>query len=160
MGKSTGCAKCADRSHKTTHGESKTRLFHIWSGIKDRCLNERCGSYRDYGGRGISICAEWANDYAAFRDWAMANGYRETLTIDRIQVEGNYEPGNCRWATKSEQSNNKRSTIFVVVDGERVSLTQAARSQDRFSLSAVRNRYRKFGDPYAALGISPPKAAA
>ena len=90
------------------HGESKTRLYLIWHHIKDRCLNSNHKFYEYYGGRGITICPEWTNDYIAFRDWALNNGYQKGLEIDRIKTNGNYESNNCRWATHKENCNNRR----------------------------------------------------
>jgi hypothetical protein len=77
--------------------------------MKDRCNNSQDARYKDYGGRGVVVCNEWLNNYEAFRDWATANGYNDNLTIDRINNDGNYEPGNCRWATTIVQQRNKRA---------------------------------------------------
>lgn len=98
----------SDHLGSLTHGQSKTRLFRIWKGIKRRCLSPSANGYDHYGGRGITICDEWQNSFEAFQDWALANGYQEDLSIDRINVNGNYEPSNCRWATSSEQRANQR----------------------------------------------------
>lgn len=97
--KSCGCLR---------HGLRHTRLYTIWSHMQQRCENPKHNRYHLYGGRGISICPEWRNDFYVFYEWAMCNGYKDTLTIDRINPDGNYEPQNCRWATVSEQNRNRR----------------------------------------------------
>lgn len=98
-----------------------TRIHRIWSGMKQRCYNPSCKEYRIYGGRGIRICDEWIDKKSGsrtFYNWAKANGYRADLSIDRIDVNGNYCPENCRWATRKQQGRNKRTTIMIEFDGK------------------------------------------
>ena len=108
-----------------THGLSHTRLYRIYCGMKTRCFNENCEAYPYYGGRGITICDEWLYNFENFYNWAMENGYRDSLSIDRINNDGNYCPENCRWATDSEQANNKSTSHFIYYGGDRYTLAQS-----------------------------------
>lgn len=97
--------------------EGESRLYNIWSGIRDRCLNRNNSDYPDYGGRGITICEEWSNNFETFRDWALDNRYRDGLTIDRIYNNASYSPENCRWITMKEQARNKRNNVLLEIGG-------------------------------------------
>ena len=109
-----------------THGNSNTRLHRIWTGMKTRCYNSNSTKYKLYGGRGIMVCDEWKDDFQAFHDWSIANGYREGLSIDRIDVNGDYCPENCRWATAKEQQNNRANNIKLDFMGEERTLQEWA----------------------------------
>ena len=93
---------------RKTQGGRKNRLYNIWIAMKQRCYYPQKKGYENYGGRGITVCDEWLHDFVAFRNWALSHGYADTLSIDRIDVNGNYEPSNCRWATAKEQRANQR----------------------------------------------------
>ena len=113
LGRTKSCG-CIHREglvvRNTIHGKYHTRLHGIWNCMKQRCNNPNNQKYKDYGGRGIKVCDEWLNDFQSFYNWAMANGYADSLSIDRIDVNGNYEPSNCRWATVMEQRHNRRDS--------------------------------------------------
>ena len=108
--KSCGClrAELLAEHNKPKHGGTKTRLYNIWRGMKKRCYVPSAHAYDKYGGRGITVCDEWKNDFGAFHDWALTHGYREDLTLDRKDNDKGYSPENCRWATWLLQGNNKR----------------------------------------------------
>lgn len=129
-GQTQSCG-CLAREHSairaTRHGESDSRLYHIWTGMKQRCYNPKAKSYKDYGGRGITVCDEWKDNFQAFYDWAMANGYDDMLSIDRINSNDIYNPLNCRWATMEEQQNNKRNNHLLTYKGETLTVNQMAR---------------------------------
>lgn len=130
--RSCGCRKgnyITDK--KTKHGMSKnSRIYRIYSKMKCRCCNPTNPAYKNYGGRGIKVCDEWLdkdNGFINFYNWAVQNGYQNDLSIDRIDVNGNYEPSNCRWATDIEQANNKRSNHYLVYKGEKHTVIEWSR---------------------------------
>jgi len=131
MTKSCGCWNLdVLRERSTKHGYSKrghkNRIYWIWGHIKSRCNSPSNPDYANYGGRGISICEEW-KDFNAFLKWASSTGYHEGLSIDRIDVNGNYEPSNCRWANDSEQANNKRNNHIEIYNGKPHTLAELSR---------------------------------
>lgn len=106
--KSCGCWNSERTATKNrSHGNSHTRLYRIWQAMHDRTSNSRASNYKYYGARGISVCASWS-DFEPFMAWALKNGYAKSLSIDRIDNDGNYEPTNCRWATQTQQVRNSR----------------------------------------------------
>lgn len=107
--------------------DGEERLHNIWALMKYRCNTESSPDYPLYGARGVTVCPEWMSSFAAFRDWALANGYRDDLTIDRRKNDGNYCPENCRWATAAEQARNRRDNVFIELDGERKTVSEWAR---------------------------------
>jgi hypothetical protein len=90
------------KRQQRNESRNRRRLYAIWYGIKYRCYCKHNKDYKRYGGRGITVCAEWQNSYEAFETWALANGYQPDLCVDRINNDGNYEPGNCQWLTRGE----------------------------------------------------------
>lgn len=102
------------------------RLYAIWSGMRQRCENPNCTKYPNWGGRGIAVCDEW-HDFAKFQDWAVSNGYDKELSIDRIDVNGNYQPDNCRWVTSVVQMNNQRANRRIEVSGETRTIAEWSR---------------------------------
>ena len=110
------------------HNMSHTRVYNIWHTMIQRCYYSKHKSYDSYGGRGITVCDEWRGEHGAenFIEWALSNGYRDDLTLDRIDPNGNYEPSNCRWATRKEQANNTRKNHFLTFDGKTQTVAQWA----------------------------------
>lgn len=117
--KSCGCLHSDVLAKRNeTHGLSKTRQFSIWQSMIQRCYNPNTKFYERYGGRGITIYDEWKNDFKAFYDWSLQNGYQDNLTIDRIDNNKGYEPTNCRWSTQKEQCENRSTTRLFEVNGQ------------------------------------------
>jgi len=125
---SCGCLfseQLAARNSK--HGLSNTKLCSTWRAMKGRCYNPNCRAFKNYGGRGIGVCDEWRNDLEAFYNWSMANGYQDNLSIDRIDVNGDYSPNNCRWTTKIVQANNTRSNHLLEYEGRTQTIAEWSR---------------------------------
>ena len=122
---SCGCFQ-TDRVSQTNskHKQSNNRIYYEWNNMKNRCYNPNYAEYKNYGGRGISVCEEWLKSFANFYDWAINNGYSDNLTIDRINVNGNYCPDNCRWVTIEAQCNNKRNNRFITYKGKTQTVSQ------------------------------------
>lgn len=106
------------------HGLRRTRLYRIWSNIKTRCYNTNDPHYERWGAKGVGMCNEWRNDFKAFYDWSMSNGYSDELTIDRISNNGNYEPTNCRWVTLAENNRNKPHVRYITHNGKTQTIGQ------------------------------------
>ena len=129
--------------------QSATRVYGIWEHVIQRCENPNDTNYKNYGGRGISVCKEWHKS-KAFIEWAMANGYADNLSIDRIDNNGNYCPDNCRWASVYTQRNNTSRNHYIEIDGERLTLRQAA---DKYGVNymTLKTRIRRGVAPKEAV---------
>jgi len=140
---SCGCIPNKRGTGNLRHGHWQTRLYTLWSGMKYRCDSPNCAQYKDYGGRGISYCEEWKS-FKPFYDWAMANGYSDELTLDKVNNDGNYSPDNCRWTNRRVQNNNSRKNRLVTVDGVTDTLANMARKYNVDPRTAER-RLNKLG---------------
>lgn len=137
--KSCGCLhkeQLADRNYK--HGGTHTRLYKTWVSMRQRCTIRK-EAYKQWEGRGIKVCSEWEESFITFKSWAEKNGYKNNLTIDRIDVNGDYEPSNCRWITKREQQWNKTNTHYFEYKGQKKCLSELAILYN-IKLSTLRNR--------------------
>lgn len=143
-GKTKSCGCLRDGHPK--HGGCGTHLYNSYCNMMDRCYNENAIGYHNYGGRGIEVCDEWNNNFSAFREWAYQNNYDENagLTIDRIDVNGNYCPENCRFATKKEQANNRRTNIMITYFDETHSLKEWCEILN-LPYMLIQNRYTRCG---------------
>lgn len=131
--KSCGCSQ----EH---HGMRKTKLYGVWAAMKNRCANPNVREYKWYGARGIVVCDEWRTSFINFSTWALDNGYKDGLTLDRIDCNDDYKPENCRWSTAKVQSNNRRNVIKVEIDGEVHTLREWSEISG-LSYAAVKSRY-------------------
>ena len=132
------------------HNPSHYRLYHIWFDMKRRCYQKQNKRWEKYGGRGIEVCPEWLNNFQAFFDWSMSNGYADNLTIDRINMDGDYSPDNCRWADIIQQANNRSNNHYITYHG--VTKTMMEWSKDmKLNYSTLRRRIRAGWDVEDAL---------
>lgn len=154
---SRGCYKNQRLSEmRTKHGKTNTRLYSVWSGIKNRCYNPNTYEYRFYGARGITMCSDWKQNFMSFYNWAIKNGYDENADrgmyeLDRIDCNGDYSPDNCRFLTRKEQMNNMRSNHIIECNGESHSIAEWSRITG-VNQYKIRNRTVKLGwSPKRAL---------
>lgn len=124
--KNTASCGCYRKERMTKHGKSNERIYKIWKDVIKRCNNSNHRFYNNYGGRGITVCDEWLHDFQAFYDWAMNNGYENSLTIDRIDNNKGYFPDNCRWVDYKIQANNRRSNHLITYNGKTQTMAQWA----------------------------------
>jgi len=154
ISKSCGCLKIErTKITKTKHGQTIdgkiARLYRIWQGMKERCLYPSQTSYKNYGGKGVKVCKEWL-DFSVFREWAVANGYNDNLSIDRIDSNGNYEPSNCRWVTKTNQARNNSHNTMIEIEGKTKCLAEWCEIYG-ISHKTVGSRIKRGWEPIKAL---------
>lgn len=139
--KSCGCLR--QKAYNKTHGDSKTPLYRHWHSMVYRCTNPKSHAYKWYGGRGIKVCDEWLS-YEAFKEWALKTRPNDTYTVERIDVNGNYSPDNCKWIPMSEQANNRTSCLIFEKDGISKNLTEWCNDLG-IDYKLVHNRLFKLG---------------
>lgn len=155
---SCGCFQkegVSKRNYKHGGYANNEKLFSVWCGMLKRCYGVTDPHYKDYGERGITVCDEWKDDYSKFREWGLQNGYVENnnLSIDRIDVNGNYCPENCRWATPLTQQNNRRCCINITIGEETHTLKEWARIRN-ISYSTLYQRYKLKWEPERMLNFT------
>lgn len=134
------------------HGWLPERLYGIWRGMIRRCYDERSTSYHNYGARGVSVCPAWRASWSAFREWSLSNGYEESLSLDRIDNSGNYEPTNCRWVDRVCQARNKRGIRVLFAFGESKCIAEWSRDERcAVGEAAIRRRLRTGMSPEDAI---------
>lgn len=149
---SCGCLERENRNnlgaHNLTHGMTETRLYRTWCKMKERCNNPNTEHYCRYGGRGIKVCEEWNTSFESFREWAYSAGYDENLngreqSIDRIDVNGNYEPSNCRWISHKEQCRNRTNNSYILLEGKAITISEFCETNGISYGAFVRRRLKK-----------------
>jgi len=156
---SCGCYQKERASESNvTHGDSRSRLYYEWQHLKRRCYNPSSPNYKYYGGRGIKVCDEWRESFEAFKTWALENGYREDLTLDKIDNDKDYTPDNCRWATKEMQSCNRSINRIVTYHGE-LGVYEVMCRKLNANTGTIRSRMKKKGVSFEeAVDNFPPTA--
>lgn len=144
--RSCGCLMREGNNKKHMH--SNTRLYHIWRNMKQRCYYPQSPSYKNYGEKGIAICEKWLNDFESFFEWSMKNGYKEDLTIDRINNDKGYSPRNCRWVTRKQQNYNTSRNRYISFEGETLALGQWAEKQN-INKNTLKNRLDNKWSPWS-----------
>lgn len=151
-GRRKSCKEC--NKPMKTHGMTNTKLFNVWQSMKQRCFDVNDQNYKYYGGRGITVCNEWVSDFMDFYNWSTSNGYKENLSIDRIDVNGNYEPSNCRWITMKEQASNKRNNHLITYKSETKPLQYWA-NKFNINQTTICNRLKSGWDIEKTFNIKP-----
>lgn len=142
--KSCGCLKKVSRVKRNDfHGLSKTKLYYIWGTIKDRCYRTKSIDYKNYGGRGITVYQKWQDNFVNFYNWAINSGYKDGLTIERIDVNGNYEPNNCTWIKNELQSHNRRNNHYLTYNGKTQILSEWAKEMNLHNGSTISGRLKR-----------------
>lgn len=157
--KSCGCLQkeCLDSGLHRTHGMTNTRLYTIWCNMKARCGNPKSIEYDSYGGRGISVCSAWLS-FDVFAKWALENGYKEGLSIERIDVNGNYCPDNCKWIELSDQSLNQRRSHLLTAFGKTQTIVEWSR-ESGLKYDTIERRVNAYGwDAEKAISTPPKKS--
>ena len=143
--KSCGCMQYRWASMKNTkHGMSNSRLYNIWTGMKSRCFNSKDRKFKNYGMRGITVCPEWRDNFAAFASWAVGNGYEPSLTIERIDVNGNYCPENCTWIPAEKQGANKTNNHRIRFNGKTQTLADWSKELN-INYGTLKSRITRYG---------------
>lgn len=149
---SCGCYHTERIRSAKTHGVSRTRIYKIYKGMKQRCYNSNNPNYKDYGLKGVKVCDEWLDDPSAFYEWSIKNGYKPSLTIDRIDSNKGYSPNNCRWATRLQQSNNLNTNKVIEFKGESRNLSEWSKIT-KINYSTLQQRFNRDWTTEEALTI-------